>query len=319
MTPRVVAVIVHWQDPLETLGCVESVATERGVRVLVVDNGTLAPVEALLAQHAPDVRYLRSPHNRGYAGGANLGLRAALTEGAEVVLLLNDDVRLRPGASAAACRALAADARIAVVGPKVLQHQDPTRLWLAWGRVTWRQSLVGLCGAGARDGPRWSRPRDVPWVAGCAMWFSRSALEAVGLLDERFFAYHEEVDWCTRARRAGWRVRYCPEAVVTHRGRGSHGSPQAIRIRKYFAARNTMLFARKHGGPIQWVWLSAWLALSVPLQGLWHWSRGRHGDVGLKLRGIRDGLLERRPPFEALGLRGSVLDDAPLTGAGTPA
>jgi GT2 family glycosyltransferase len=189
------------------------------------------------------------------------------------------------------------------VGPKVLTREDPRRLWLAWGRITWRQSLVALCGADAPDGPEWDAQRDVEWIAGCAMWLSAAALARVGLLDETFFAYHEEVDWCTRARRAGLRVVYCPRAVVTHTGRGTAGGEGAVRIRTYFAARNTILFARKHAGAAQWLKLAGFLGVSLPLQLLWHLPRGDAGRVFLKLRGIRDALGHRPLPLEELGLR----------------
>jgi GT2 family glycosyltransferase len=300
--PQVVAVVVHWQDPEDTLGCVESAAGEDGVSVLVVDNGSHDPVAELLARRRPDVECLRNPENLGYAGGANLGIRAALARGAETVLLLNNDARVRPGAVAAAQRVLAADPRIAVVGPKVLLREDPARLWLAWGRVTWRQSLIALCGAGAPDGPAWSEQRDVEWVAGCAMWFRATALDAIGLLDETFFAYHEEVDWCTRARRLGWRVVYAPSAVVTHTGRGTSGGSRAVRIRKYFGARNSILFARKHAGARQWATLALFLGGSLPLELLWHLPRGDAGDVWLKVRGVADAFAGRRPPLDELGL-----------------
>src|SRR6185503_3464776 len=102
------------------------------------------------------------------------------------VLLLNNDVRMRPGATAAALETLAGDARIAVVGPKVLAREDPSRLWLAWGDVTYGQSLVALRGAGEPDGPAWASRRDVDWIAGCTMWIRRGALETIGLLDESF-------------------------------------------------------------------------------------------------------------------------------------
>src|SRR5262249_30581182 len=161
----------------------------------------------------------------------------------EVVLLLNNDARLRAGATAAATAVLATDPGIAAVGAKVVTREDARRLWLAWGRVTYRQSLVTLYGADVLDGPEWNITRDVDWIAGCAMWMRAKALEQIGLLDEAFFAYHEEVDWCASAREAGWRIVYAPGAVVAHTGRGSDGSRAAIRIRKYFAARNTVLFA----------------------------------------------------------------------------
>jgi len=297
---RVSAVIVHWQDPADTLGCVESVRAEPGVDVLVVDNGSREPLGDTLAGRATCIR---NPENLGYAGGANLGIRAALAAGADVVLLLNNDVRLRPGATAAALATLASDPRVAVVGPKVLAREDPSRLWLAWGDVTYGQSLVALRGAGEPDGPAWGSRRDVDWIAGCTMWISREALAAIGLLDEDFFAYHEEVDWCTRARAAGWRVVYAPDAVVTHTGRGAAGGRASIRIRKYFAARNAVLFARKHATLVQRAKLACLLAASLPLQLLWHWPRGTADEVRLKMRGVRDALGGRRPPFEALGLR----------------
>ncbi len=302
MTAPVVAVVVHWQDPLDTLGCVESLGGEPGVEIVVVDNGSHEPVADLLARRAPGVACLRSAENRGYAGGANLGIAAARARGAGTVLLLNNDVRLRAGATAAACRVLDGDPRVAVVGPKVLTREDPRRLWLAWGRVTWRQSLVALCGADAPDGPVWSGERDVDWIAGCAMWLRATALDAVGLFDETFFAYHEEVDWCTRARRHGLRVVYCPGAVVTHTGRGTAGGAGAVRIRKYFGARNTILFARKHAGPREWAKLALFLGGSLPLQLLWHLPRGDAGDVWLKVRGVTDALAGRRPPLGELGL-----------------
>ena len=170
---RVTAVVVHWQDLADTLGCFESVqAAGDPTDVIVVDNASREPVGDALAGRA---RIVRSAENRGYAGGANVGIRAALDGGADVVLLLNNDVRLHPGAARAALAALAGDDRIAVVGPKVLAREDPSRLWLAWGEVTWQQSLVALHGSGEKDGPRFAHARPVDWIAGCAMWLRRTA------------------------------------------------------------------------------------------------------------------------------------------------
>lgn len=303
MTDRLAAVIVHWQDPAETLACVESLRAEPPAQVVVVDNGSREPVGARLATAAPHVLVRRLPENVGYAGGANAGIAIALDAGADVVLLLNNDARVAPGAEAAARAGLASDARIAAVGARVVTREDPARLWLAWGDVTYGASLVRLRGADVPDGAAWRSPRDVDWIAGCAMWFRAAALRAVGSFDERFFAYHEEVDWCARARAGGWRVVYWPDAVVSHTGRGSHGSPRSIRIRKYFAARNTILFARKHARPSEWAKLAGALAVSLPLELGYHALRGSPAGVLAKLAGVRDALAGRRPPFEALGLR----------------
>lgn len=300
---RTALVIVHWQHPEETLGCLASWAPAPDLLPIIVDNGGVPLDPAAVARVQPVAQVVRSAQNLGYAGGANLGIRAALDAGVETVVLLNDDVRLQPATLAAATTVLASDPRLAVVGPKVLLRDDPTRLWLAWGDVTYGQSLVALHGAGVVDGPAWSQPRDVDWIGGCAMWLRATALRALGLFDERFFAYHEEVEWCTRARLAQWRVHYAPNVVVAHGGRGSGASRRSIRIRKYFTARNSILFARKHGTPAQRAKLAMALATSLPLQALWHLPQGDADDVWLKIRGVRDAVTGREPPFAALGLR----------------
>ena len=296
---RVIAVVVHWKDVAETRGCLEALAAD-GVEALVVDNGSPEPLGPAFDAKAVAVR---SPVNLGYAGGANLGIRAARERGADAVLLLNNDARVHAGANAAACAVLEADGRVGVVGAKVVTRGDPTRLWLAWGEVSYRQSLVELRGAGAPDGPPFDRERDVPWVAGCAMWLRMRTLDAIGLFDERFFAYHEEVDWCVRAWRGGWRVVYCPRVVVSHTGRGSDGTEASIRVRKYFAARNAILYARKHASALERVKLACFVGASLPLELLVHLLSGGAPAVLLKMRGVRDALTGRRPPFEALGLR----------------
>lgn len=300
---RTVAVIVHFRERSETLACARSVLADGIGEIVVVDNAGDAGLEPALAVIRADVACVRAPENLGYAGGGNLGIRTALARGAAVVLLLNNDARLVPGADAAARARLTSDARIAVVGARIRTREDPRRLWLAWGDVTYGRSLVALHGADVLDGPAWGAVRDVDWVAGCALWFPRSALEALGGLDEELFAYHEEVDWCARAREGGWRVVYEPAAIVSHTGRGSGGSPASIRIRKYFAARNALLFARRHGTRAQRAKHGLLVATGLAAELVWHGLRGTADGTRWKLRGVRDALGARRPPFEELGLK----------------
>src|SRR5262249_61093930 len=101
-SPWTIAVIVHWQDAADTLGCVANVVGEEGVAVVVVDNGSHEPVGELLARSHPEVECLRRPHNLGYAGGANLGLRAALARRADTAPVLNNHAPGPPGALPAA-------------------------------------------------------------------------------------------------------------------------------------------------------------------------------------------------------------------------
>jgi hypothetical protein len=305
-------VVVHWGEKADTLRCLASVATSalRPHALLVIDNGTGALVEEEVERAASGAELIRLPENTGFAGGSNTGIRRALAGGASHVLLLNNDAVLEPAALAELLRVAASRDRVGAVGAKVLSVEDPTRVWAAYGRLTYRAALVDLVGAGAVDGPEYADVREVDWVPGCAMLLAREALESVGLLDERFFAYHEDVDWCTSARAAGFRILFAPGARARHRGGGSlaaYGEASPVR---YLSARNTVLFARKHAGVVDRLRLAITIGTSLPGEYLRQRRRGEHGVVPLLLRGYVDGLLGREVPFRALGLRRGTIAPA---------
>jgi hypothetical protein len=304
--PATAVVVLHWGVESDTLACLRSVAaTGFPARpLLVVDNGTGVPSDGAIAAVAPEAEVIRLPENLGYTGGNNVAIRRALARGAEYVVLVNNDATID-----AACldvlveAARAAGPRAAAVGAKVLQAADPTRVWMAYGRLTYRAALVDRVGYGQPDGAAFEEQRWVDWVSGCAVLLTRAALECVGLFDERFFAYHEDVDWCTAARARGYGVLFAPAARVHHRGGGStaaHGGGAAVR---YLCARNTILFARKHAGVGERLQLAVRIGGSLPLA--W-WQERRHGaprGVRDLLHGYVDGLLGRDVPYTALGLR----------------
>lgn len=290
--------VLHWGDPADTLRCLASVAaaTPAPAIVAVLDNGTGTIDAGALAAVAPTATLVTAPENLGFAGGHDLLLARALAAGATHVLLLNNDATIAPDAIAELVRVATAQPRVGAVGAKVLSADDPRRLWLAWGRVTWRAALVERVGRGCADGPAFDAVREVEWVPGCAMLLSREAIDAVGDLDERFFAYHEDVDWCVRARAAGFRILFAPAARVVHRGEGGRGLANPAR---YLSARNTVLFARKHAGPRDWLRLAATVGGSLVREA----ARGDRRVVSLLWRGYRDGLLGRPLPLHDLGLR----------------
>ena len=296
--------VLHWGRKEDTLACLRSVAaSDLPPRLLlVVDNGTgvLRPEEVAAA--APRAELLALPENLGFAGGSNVAIRRALAAGAESVVLLNNDALLGPDCLAELARVAGSRERVGAVGAKVLSATDPSILWLAWGRLTYRAALVELVGQGEADGPRFDELREVDWVPGCAMLLTRAALEAVGLFDERFFAYHEDVDWCTSAREAGFRILFAPGARVIHRGGGSLAAQGPASAVRYLSARNTILFARKHARLADWLRLGATIATSLP-RAYWRPPAGGEAVVRLLLRGYRDGLLGAPLPHRSLGLR----------------
>ncbi|MFN8543674.1 MAG: glycosyltransferase family 2 protein [Candidatus Binatia bacterium] len=303
--PAAAVIVLHWGSKADTLACLRSVAGSSVPprALLVVDNGTGALAPAEVAAAAPGAELIALPENLGFTGGNNVAIRRALAAGAEWVVLLNNDAVLDRDCLGELVRVAQSRSRVAAVGAKVLWGKDPSRLWVAWGRLTYGAALVERVGNGVPDGPAFAAVREVDWVPGCAMLLARAALEDIGLLDDRFFAYHEDVDWCTSARARGWHVLFAPAARVVHQGEGSLAPRGPANPVRYLAARNTVLFARKHARPGQWLRLAVTITASLPLELARRWRHGETRVVTLLVRGYLDGLLGRAVPVRALGLQ----------------
>lgn len=304
---RVTVVVLDWNGAADTVRCVRSlaaVADEADVSVLVVDNGSTTPVQGALREAGLDVEVLRAAENLGYAGGNNVGIRAALARGADFVWVLNNDAEATPGSLAALVDAALRFPGAGALAGRVLRGDDRSRVWVAWGEVTWAQSLVRLVGEDAKDGPAWHVERDVEWLPGCALLLRAAALRDVGFFDEDFFAYHEDVDWAARAGAKGWTLRYVGSSVVVHHIHGSSGGAAHYGgFRKYLSARNSVLYALRHGTPSQRLRMGLAIVATFPFQLLRRALSGEAAGAWIKQRGWRDALAGRPIPFEELGLR----------------
>ncbi len=303
--PRVAVVVLNWNGTDDTEECLRSLMKLDYPRceIIVVDNGsTTSPRERLLRE-CPSITYLQTETNLGYAGGNNVGIRYALSAGHDYVFVLNNDTIVESEVLSRAVPVAQADPRIGVLGIKILAWDDPARVWVAYGQVTYRQGLVRLIGYYWLDDGRFDEQLDVEWVPGTAMLFRREALEEVGLFDEEFFAYHEDVDWCTRARRLGWRVVFAPCARIYHKGHRSSGGKGYVSPRQYLAGRNMILYVRRHASPLQKLKFLLFQLVTLPLQYLRRLVTGEQAGVTAKIRGMLDALRDRPLPLAELGLR----------------
>jgi GT2 family glycosyltransferase len=303
--PSVAVVVLNWNGTDDTLECLRSLVGVDYPRceIVVVDNGSQpSPRQCIIGQF-PAVSYVETGLNLGYAGGNNVGIRYALQRGHDYVFVLNNDTTVDPHFLRLAVGVAESDPHIAVVGIKILAFEDPSRVWVAYGSLTYRKGLVHLYGYYEPNDGRFDTQRDVEWVPGTALLMRRAALEQIGLFDENFFAYHEDVDWCTNAREQGWRVVYAPGAQILHKGHRSSGGKGYVTPRQYLAGRNMVLFVRKHARWHQLLKFAAFQIATLPLQYLWRCLSWEQRGVILKVRGMLDALRGRPLPLEELGLR----------------
>jgi GT2 family glycosyltransferase len=218
-----VAVVIPSWNSLELLPrCLASLVDQgEEIELLVVDNGSADGSLAYLEREG--VPHLALPRNVGFAAAVNLGA-ARVT--AAAVLALNADTVLEPGAVAALRVALAADPSLGGVQPRILQLEeagrpvDTARLYSA-GQALARDGRALETGAGESQRPEYLAPAEVFGVCGAACLLRRELFDRLGGYDERYFAFYEDVDLNVRARIAGWRFGYVPEAVIWHVGNAS--------------------------------------------------------------------------------------------------
>ena len=259
MTPRLSIIIVNYNGREHLENCLASLAQHppsMPYETIVVDNAsTDGSVEAV--QRHPGVRVIALAQNVGFSAGNNAGIRAG---GSELVLLLNNDTLLRAGALDTLIARLDAHPDAAVAGPRLVDGDG--RVELSFGPMIsplgeLRQKIVtGLHARGVGPVTRWAerstrKEQRVDWVTGACLLVRRAVAEKVGLLDERFFLYTEDVDFCASVRAAGWTVLFTSASEIVHlRGRARIAAPRMIN-RAY--RRSHLAFYEKHHPQYAWL------------------------------------------------------------------
>ncbi|HLI27451.1 MAG TPA: glycosyltransferase [Chloroflexota bacterium] len=276
---------------LDTLAALAAAPPDCTWHAVVVDNspgdGTAERVRACF----PWVEILTNPCNVGFARACNQVLRGCRSP---YVLLLNPDTAVQPGALARLRAVLAAHPRVAAVGPRLV-YPDGRYQHSAFKQPGLAQAFFGFFELVPLDHPWNGRyppptsdaPRAVEHLLGACLMLRQEALADVGLLDERFFIYFEETDWCARARRRGWELWHVPGAVVVHHSGGTtRAVAEAMSLQFH---RSQALFYRKHYG------LGGYLALkAIAVAGVgWRLARSL---VATARRRIPPSLLAERLP-----------------------
>jgi len=253
MNKSVSLIILNWNGLGDTIECVESCfrLDYPVFRIVLVDNGSSDGSETTLREMFPGVTFIQTGANLGYAGGNNAGIRNALVEGADYIWLLNNDTVVAPDALNALVTQAEADLSIGMVGSKILTYSRPTLLLYAGGRIDISTGETKHIGYGCEvDGP-FDRAGDTGYITGCSMLVTRRLIEDIGLMNETYFLYFEETEWCVKAQRAGYRLVYAPGSVVYHKESAAARRMGGAMI--YYMVRNRLRFIARNAARAHWL------------------------------------------------------------------
>lgn len=249
--PDVSVVIVNWNGLELTTAAIRSLADgtrDVSCELILVDNGSKDASVAELRGRFPEAQLIANATNLGFGKAVNQGFRQAR---GRYLLTLNNDTRLLGNTIGDSVAYLETHPDVGALG--VLHYNDDhpaTVQASAFNLPTPLTELLAMAGLPRLVPPDGFDPtaeRDVGWICGSYMMIRRSCLDQVGLFDERFFAYDEDIDWCVRARRAGWAVRFWPGAALVHLG---GGVAPFMRDKTFVHFRSRLTYLRKHHSPV---------------------------------------------------------------------
>lgn len=237
--PKVSIVLVNYNGARDTLECIDSLSniTYPNYQIIVVDNASSDDSVSIMSQGGfPNMTLLEAGDNLGFSGGNNVGIRYALEKGTDYILLLNNDTIVTEDF----LDKLVDSAKIlenqAVITSKILYAGEPDTIWYAGGEFNEKTGRVSHTHIGQKN-DRQEQLREVTFISGCCMLFSVDTFSRIGELEESFFLYCEDLEYCCRAREKGVRLYYEPRSVIYHKVSASTGKASTLSV--YYTVRNT--------------------------------------------------------------------------------
>lgn len=274
MMMKLAVIILNYRRSALTIDCLKTLEGEINGQddrcAVCIDNasddGSADAIEAAIKQHGwePWLKFIRSPVNRGFAGGNNIGFTAIH---AENYLLLNSDTHMLPGSISKLLETLDGHPEVGAIGPR-LQGPDGTAQCSCFRYRTPISEMLEAAGTGPLDCLFSSKlvamgvfnePREPQWLSFACIMIRRAVIDQIGLMDENYFMYFEDIDYSRQMRKAGWRILHEPNARVVHLRGGSSSVKAAMKARsrvpKYYYESRSRYFAKFYGG-VAGLWMT---------------------------------------------------------------
>lgn len=294
---RVAVIIINWNGYLLTKACLESLrkVNHPDFLIVLVDNHSKDDSGSMLKNEFPEIELVQSSTNLGFTGGNNLGMQWALDNSFEYVLLLNNDTVVEPDFLQPLVVYLDQNPGYGAAQPKIMFETERNRIWNAGGGYFKWLELTWSVGIGKIDEGQFDEEKDIHWITGCAILLRSVSIRKVGMFDDRFFAYYEDVDLSFRFKKLGYRLRYLPQSKIYHVAGGSSKKEKTKEgiippIIHYYRTRNHLFLIRKHANLLSFVLSLLYQSFRNTAFVLYLALKGRFKKARNILKGQYDGL-----------------------------
>jgi hypothetical protein len=257
---HIAVIIVNWNGKDDTISCLKSLEgidlLGHTLSVIVVDNGSTNNSVDVIKKSFPKITLIEAGRNLGFTGGNNMGIQEAMVRKADLIWLLNNDTVVDKNVLSFA--QVFDDVQVGACGCKIYFasghefHHDRYKenergrvFWYAGGIVDWDNLYASHRGVDEVDHGQYDRIVETPFITGCSLVVRREVVGKVGMLDDRYYLYLEDLDWNIRIQKAGWKTVYVPTSVVWHVNAGSSGRP-GNPVHEYYFTRNRLLLGMKY-------------------------------------------------------------------------
>lgn len=245
---KVFIILVNYNGADDTIECIDSIRkiSYTNYEIIVVDNCSTDNSVSVLEKYSQEANFilLKSDVNNGFSAGNNIGIKEALNKSCDFILLLNNDTLVTSDFLEKLISGFNRSDRCGVTISKIYYAKEPELLWYDGGSLSLSTAITKHWHYHQDDSHEFKQPQQVSFATGCCMCLSRKAIEDVGLLDEDYFLYEEDADYCCRILTAGYEIYYIPDSVIYHKISSSTG--ESSPLSQYYTVRNKYLLIRKN-------------------------------------------------------------------------
>ena len=293
LNKKIAIIIVNWKQYELTKSCLDSLQKIEydNYKIILIDNESNQKKLKLLKNQFENIKTFPNEKNLGFTGANNIGIEYAIKNEFEYVMLLNNDTEVNKKFLTPLLKSFQNDNSLGAVQPLIMNYNNRAKVWNAGGYLN---NFFGFPYTNKSN----NKNQQIDWITGCCMLLKTNVIKKVGLLDENFFAYYEDVDWSLRIKESGYKLGFVESSVIFHHGtissNNSNHEGKLLPFVHYLIIKNHIYLLKKHIDKFNFVGILFYQFLKILLYSIYFTLRFRFSKLKMVYRGLNDGIKNKQ-------------------------